>query len=121
IQTLGRLPTTSYFICLKNHSQLNLFSPSINAKASGSILLFASTPIAVRICPLYFPVKKVPSTHSNWRQCQKDSMHVPKLKKARWNVVTSFTSGLLSLNAVYVPWLFCFSTSSTRGSLQYEA
>src|SRR5207237_2174044 len=102
-------------------SQLNLFSPSTNAKASGSIWLFASTPITIRICPLYFPVKKVPSTHSNRRQRQKDSMHVPKLKKARWNIVTSFALGSLSLNAVYVPGLLCFITSSTRGRLQYEA
>src|SRR5438128_3740011 len=121
MHTFGRLPTTPYFICLKNHNQLNLFSPSTNAKASGSIWLFGSTPIAIIICPLYFPVKKVPSTQSNGRQCRNDSMHALKLKKARWNVVTSFASGSLSLNAVYVPGLFCFITSSTRGRLQYEA
>src|SRR5436190_21059647 len=118
MQTFGRVPTTPYFIFLKHHSQLDLFSPSTNAKASGSIWLFASTPIAVRICPLYFLVKKVPSTQSNGRQCLKDSMHVPKLKKAHSNVVTSFASGLLSLNAVYVPGLFSLSTWSTRGRLQ---
>src|SRR6266498_5217414 len=121
MQTFGQLPTTPYFICLKNHNQLNLFSPSTNAKASGSIWLFASTPIAVRICPLYFPVKKVLSTQSNGRQCRKDSMHVPKLKKARSNVVSSFASGSLSLNAVYVPGFFSLITWSARGRLQYEA
>src|SRR6266498_4425207 len=121
MHTFRWLPTTPYFICRKNHSQLNLFSPSINAKANGSIWLFVSTPIAVRIYPLYFAVKKVSSTQSNGRQCRKDSMHVPKLKKARSNVVTSFASGSLSLNAVYVTGLFCFITSSTRGRLQYEA
>src|SRR5438105_12607328 len=113
MHTFGRLPTTPYFICLKNHNQLNLFSPSTNVKASGSIWLFASTPIAVRICPLYFPVKKVPSTQSNGRHCRNDSMHVPKLKKAHSNVVTSFASSSLSLNAVYVLGFFSFITWST--------
>uniref|UniRef100_A0A0A8YLA0 Uncharacterized protein n=1 Tax=Arundo donax TaxID=35708 RepID=A0A0A8YLA0_ARUDO len=48
-------------------------------------------------------------------------MHVPRLKKTRLNVMTSFASGSLSLNTVYVPGLFCFTTSSTRGMLQYKA
>src|SRR5947207_191754 len=100
MQTLGRLPTIPYFICLKNHSQLDLLSPSTNAKGKW------------KYSPLYLPVKKVTSTQSNGRQCRKDSMHVPKLKNARWNFMILFTSGSLSLNVVYVSGLFCFITSS---------
>jgi hypothetical protein len=45
-----------------NHDHDSLFSPSAKAKAMGTIWSSGSTAAAIIKVPLYFPVKKVPST-----------------------------------------------------------
>src|SRR4051812_50183239 len=44
------------------------------------IMLLPSTPIAVKIFPLYLPVRNVPATQIMGRQCLKASMHIANEK-----------------------------------------
>jgi hypothetical protein len=56
-----------------NHDHDELFSPSAKAKAIGTIWSSGSTIAAIIKVPLYFSVKKVPSTSTirlqNWKAC----------------------------------------------------
>jgi hypothetical protein len=56
-----------------NHDHDSLFSPSAKAKAMGTIWFSRSTAAAIINVPLYFSVKKVPSTSTiarqNWNAC----------------------------------------------------
>ena len=84
-QTLGTSVTTICFSLSKNQYQLSPDSFSTKAMARGTSWLLPVAAIAVRIVPLYFPVRNVPSMHMTGRQCRKASMQAPKAKKERCN------------------------------------
>src|SRR6185312_10162519 len=90
--TLGLSQTTARLMSEKNHNQLSAFSDSTKAKAIGTTLSFASTPMQVSSCPLYNPVKNVPSTQRTGLQCLKASMMHPKDQKARLSTFSPFAS-----------------------------
>ena len=94
MQTFGLSCTTAFFNYLKNHNQLAVFSLSTKANASGTTWLFPSWPMAVKIWPLYLPVRNVPSTHITDRQWLKASMHTPKDQNTRCSTFTVGNSGI---------------------------
>ena len=75
--TLRMSHTTARLISERNHNQLSTFSDSTKAKARGTTLPSASTPIQVSIHHLYIPVKNVPSTQ-NWSAVFESCNHSPK-------------------------------------------
>ena len=62
--TLSRYPITARFTFARNHNQLDVFSVSTMAKATGKSWSFASAAAAVRMVTLYLPVRKVQSIMS---------------------------------------------------------
>jgi hypothetical protein len=67
----------------KNQDQLSLFSLSTKEKASSIKRSSPSIPVAINKAPLYFPVKKVPSTLITGLQCLNASAHWGKHQYAR--------------------------------------
>src|SRR3954468_22345544 len=78
-------PTIVVLTKCMNQFQLTLSSFSTRAKASGTNRLSASQEIATRRVPLNFPVRNVPSTQRNGRQCLNASTQGRKHQNARRN------------------------------------
>src|SRR6185503_11051799 len=70
---------------LQNQYQVSPDSFSTKAIAKGNNCLLPSAATAVRIVPLYLPVKNVPSIQMTGRQCGNASMQAPKAKNDRWS------------------------------------
>ena len=120
-QIFGLVPTTCSLTCSRNQYQLSSFSLSTNANATGINWWLPSTPIAVRIVPLYFPVKKVPSMQSKGRQYWKALTHAPRQKNTRWRMAGPPSKFGNSFRAKWLPGFLSTIIDSMRGRLSYDA